>query len=193
MVVPRRPCRCPRAFSWLLESIARVCEIVAALCWTEGVEQAADGVPCGLRPCRAKPSAWRGRRRPNRQHVFDRVQVGAVGRQIEDAGAGCADGLGDACDLVRREVVHDHNVTGLELGSKELADISEKRLPVIGPSSTSGAMMPAERRPVRNVMAFQCPCGAASTRRSPRGLQHSGAPCWSWHPSRRGGQRRQGP
>src|SRR3954469_23044895 len=37
----------------------------------------------------------------------------------------------------------------------------------MGPSSTKGAMIPLARRPATKVVVFQCPCGAASTKRWP--------------------------
>jgi hypothetical protein len=45
-----------------------------------------------------------------REHLLDRVEVGAVGRQVKDAGAGSGDGFSNAGDLVRGEVIHDHHV-----------------------------------------------------------------------------------
>src|SRR4051812_12413983 len=47
----------------------------------------------------------------------------------------------------------------------------------MGPSSTKGAMIPLARRPATTVVVFQWPNGAASTRRSPLGLQEAGHRC----------------
>ena len=74
-------------------------------------------------------------------------------------------------DLVRRQIVEDHNVAGMERRHQELLDVSRKTSPVIGPSSTSGATMPVSRRPATKVVVRQWPCGALSTRRSLRGPQ----------------------
>src|SRR5690348_722195 len=61
--------------------------------------------------------------------VFDGIEVGAVGRQIEQPCACRFDGLANACDLVGGQIVHDDDVAGtqgrcqhlLAPGSKDLA------------------------------------------------------------------------
>jgi hypothetical protein len=55
------------------------------------------------------------------------VQIRAVGRQIEDRGAGRGDRLAHAIDLVRRQIVAHHDVTGFERGREALLDIGAKR------------------------------------------------------------------
>ncbi len=41
---------------------------------------------------------------------FDRVQIGTVGRQVEQAGAACLDRLANAGNLVRAQIIHDDDV-----------------------------------------------------------------------------------
>jgi len=58
--------------------------------------------------------------------AFDWVEIRAVGRQIGDHGIGCFDGFSDAGHLVRRLVVHDHDVGGLEGRRQRLLEPSEE-------------------------------------------------------------------
>ncbi len=55
-------------------------------------------------------------------------QVGAVGRQVAQFGAAFLDCLGDAVDLVSRQVVHDDDVAGRERGGEELLDPGTEQL-----------------------------------------------------------------
>lgn len=55
--------------------------------------------------------------------VFNRVEVGAVGREIEQRAAGGFYGLSDAICLVGRQVVHDDHVAGREGRHENLLDI----------------------------------------------------------------------
>jgi len=73
------------------------------------------------------------------EELFDGVQIGRVGRQIEHRGAGRGDGLPDPVDLVAAEVIEDGNVSGLERGAKELLDPSQEQLPVHGPVDDQGS------------------------------------------------------
>lgn len=54
---------------------------------------------------------------------FNRVEVGAVGREIEQRAAGGFYGLSDAICLVGRQVVHDDHVAGREGRHENLLDI----------------------------------------------------------------------
>ena len=47
--------------------------------------------------------------------------------------------------------------------------LTVRAVPLIGPSSTSGATTPSWRSPATKVVVFQWPCGTALTSRSPRG------------------------
>src|ERR1700761_217135 len=57
------------------------------------------------------------------EHQFNRVEIGAVGREVEDAGADGGDCLGDTRHLMCPEIIHDDDVARREHGSKELLDI----------------------------------------------------------------------
>src|ERR1700731_4257425 len=46
------------------------------------------------------------------KHLFDRIEVGAVGRQIAQRRAGSLDYLPDTSDFVRWQIVHDDNRAG---------------------------------------------------------------------------------
>jgi len=70
---------------------------------------------------------------------FDGIEVGAVRGQVAQARAGGLDRLSDAIDLVRRQIVHDHDVAWPQLGNERLFDIARKASPFIGPSRTMGA------------------------------------------------------
>jgi hypothetical protein len=61
------------------------------------------------------------------ESVLDRIEVGTVGREIEQLGAGRLDSSAYACAPVRSEVVHDDDVAGLELWNEDLIDIGLER------------------------------------------------------------------
>lgn len=58
--------------------------------------------------------------------LFDRIEIGAVGRQIEEPGAGCADRLPDSFVFVTAEVVEDDRVAMRQLWNKHLLNIGEE-------------------------------------------------------------------
>jgi hypothetical protein len=47
------------------------------------------------------------------------------------------DGLPNAADLVRRQIIHHHDIAGGEFGNEYLLDVSLNASPFIGPSSQS--------------------------------------------------------
>ena len=57
------------------------------------------------------------------EQLLDRVQIGAVGGQVEERGAGRGDRLADAIDPVRGQVVEHHDIARLERGRQELLHI----------------------------------------------------------------------
>lgn len=59
-------------------------------------------------------------------------EVGTVGRQVEQAGAGGLDRVTHASGLVGGQVVHDDDVAGLECRHQHLFDIGEKHIAVHG-------------------------------------------------------------
>ena len=65
--------------------------------------------------------------------LLDRVEIGAVGGQVEQTGSGVFDRRSDALDLVARQIVEDDDIAGLELGNKELLDLGAELLAVDRP------------------------------------------------------------
>ena len=87
--------------------------------WGEGVEQGSDFAPCGFGGsfrCLSQQVLELG------EHLFDRVQVGRVWRQVEQLGLRSADCLADGGALVAGQVVHDDDVTRCQCGHEELLD-----------------------------------------------------------------------
>src|SRR3712207_1712701 len=64
---------------------------------------------------------------------------------------------------------------GRSSGARNCSVQARNASPLIGPSSMSGATIPSWRNPARNVVVFQCPCGAEPTRRVPRRLRPQAA------------------
>jgi len=62
--------------------------------------------------------------------VFDRVEVGTVGRQVEKFGVLSLDRIPDAGDLVGGQVVHDDDIAWLQSRRQHLLDPSEKAFSV---------------------------------------------------------------
>jgi len=61
---------------------------------------------------------------------FDRIEVGRVGRQVAKGGTCCLNELTNAFDLVGRQVVHDHNLAGLELWAQHVFQIGQEHIPI---------------------------------------------------------------
>ena len=91
--------------------------------------------------------------------LLDRVEVGAVGRQVKDAGADSGDRGSDASDLVYRKIVHNDHVTGRERRRQELLDV--------------GAESGAGHRPVEDERSGDAGCAQA-------GNKGRGAPMAVW-------------
>ncbi len=70
--------------------------------------------------------------------------------------------------LVARQVVHDDDVTAVQIRQKDTGHIGEERIGVHRPSSTQGATMPVRRSPAVKVVVFQCPKGMPARNRCPR-------------------------
>ena len=62
--------------------------------------------------------------------LFDGVEVGAIGRQEPEAGAGGSDGGSHGLGLVTSEIVHDDDVARLEGSDQLLFDIGKEAGPV---------------------------------------------------------------
>jgi hypothetical protein len=74
------------------------------------------------------------------EELLDRVEVGAVGRQEEQLGAGLADCLAHGAPFVAAEIVHDDDVAGLQGGNEELLDIGEEASAVDRPVDHAGGI-----------------------------------------------------
>jgi hypothetical protein len=56
----------------------------------------------------------------------NRVEVGRVGRQVEQPGASRFDGGADRWAPVRGQVIHDHDIAAMQTGYQHLFDIGEE-------------------------------------------------------------------
>ena len=96
-------------------------EVIGAFGWFEGVEAAADGVAEVVDAARAvatEQCLQLG------EDLRDRIEIGALGRQVGELGALGLDGFAAAGDLVGGEVVHDDDVAGGERRREGLLDPS---------------------------------------------------------------------
>ena len=87
--------------------------------------------------------------------VFDRIEVGTVGRQLAEFGTAGFNSLPDTCDFVGGQIVHDDDVVGAQRWRKHLLDPGRKDSPSIGPSRSIGATKPASVKPLTKVVVFQ--------------------------------------
>ena len=62
--------------------------------------------------------------------LLDRVQIRAVGWQVEQPGAGGFDCLADPGDLVGAQIVHDDDVATHQRGNQSLLDLGEEQFAV---------------------------------------------------------------
>jgi hypothetical protein len=87
---------------------------------------------------------------------LDRVEVWRVRRQIEQGCSGLADEIFHARDLVRSEVIQNHNLAGLELRAENLLQVSEKDIAIGGsfdhpsanPTGSTDGTQNSQRAPV---------------------------------------------
>ena len=125
-----------------------------------------DDVVERARPCRPQEGFQL------REREFDRIEIGAVGRQELEARAPLFHGCTDLRLFVRRQVVEHDHVTGLERGRQDLLDIGEERQIVDRPIKHRRRVEPVEaqadhdgvRLPMtaRRVIAQPCPPRAAA-------------------------------
>ena len=127
------------------------------------------------------------------EELLDRVQIGTVGRQVEDGCAGRGERLADAVDPVRRQVVEHHDGARCEQWRQEAAP---HRRVMPGWSSAiqhrrgHDAGLPQPGDEGRGApMAVRPGC----TRRRAARLRPSAAPCWWRCRSRRGRRTVPGP
>ena len=153
-------------------AIAGVVEEVAAFVGGEGVDEAADAVP------ERREGAFGGLAQQGLEFgegELDRVEVGRIGRQLEQAGAGCLDGVADAGDLVRGEIVHDDDVARPQRRRQAAADVGaedgagHRPIDDEGGGEAAGAPCGDERRPLPMAvghLADQPPAAAAAAPRA---------------------------
>ena len=101
--------------------VSGVSEVIAAFLWREAIEQVANRVPEVID---GSLGGFSEERLELGEYLFDRVEVGRIGRQVNQTGANRFDGLADALDLVGREVVHDDNISSFQGRGEHLFDIS---------------------------------------------------------------------
>ena len=77
-------------------------------------------------------------------HVFNRIVVRRIGRQIKEAGTGCLNGFAHALDFVGSQIIHDDHISFLERRPQALADPSQKHLPIHRPLKEPRGASPAQ-------------------------------------------------
>ena len=87
--------------------------------------------------------------------IFDRIEVGTVGRQITELGAAGFNSLSDAGHLVGGQIVHDDDVAWRKVGANICSTQARKHSPSIGPSRSIGATKPVSVSPPTKVTVFQ--------------------------------------
>ena len=73
-----------------------------------------------------------------REPEFDRIQVGALRRQVPELRARRLDPLADALDVMGGQVIHHDDVAGLERRDEDLIEVGEKTVPVHRPLEQPG-------------------------------------------------------
>ncbi len=95
--------------------------------WTDGWEQFRDGlVECSCCSCLGGAELLF----EFGPGFFDRIQIGGVGRQIEQRGSHAFDPLPDPSDFVRTEVVHDDDLACLKLRAEHMVEVGKEDLRV---------------------------------------------------------------
>ena len=103
--------------------IAASSGIIGALDWGELFDEAADSIPeCIDGAC----SGGAQETFELAEGEFDRIEIGTVGRQVEDGSAAGVDCLTHADDLVAGEIVQDDDITWPQYGCEHLLDIGEE-------------------------------------------------------------------
>lgn len=101
-------------------AIAGVIEVIAAFFGGESIDQATDAVPEGGN------GAFGGFAQHGFQlgeGLFDRVEVGGIGRQVDQPRPGCFDRVLDAGNLVGGEIIHDHEIARAECRRQDLPHV----------------------------------------------------------------------
>jgi len=102
-------------------------EEVGTFVWGDCLKECADLFPESWK------SAFRGFAKQSlelREHHFDRIEIGGIGWEIEQSCAGRFDRLPHACNLVRRQIVHDDDISCTQGRNKTCAEIGQEHIPV---------------------------------------------------------------
>ncbi len=78
-----------------------------------------------------------------RPSLFDGVEVGRIGRQADQAGTGGSDEFPHPSHFVRRQIVHDHHLSGMQTRAQPLFQISQEDIPVGGRFNRHGGLQAA--------------------------------------------------
>jgi len=109
-------------------------EIVSTLGGGKEGQTRADGVPEFLH---GAPTRGAEQRFQLREPQLNRIQIGAVGRQVPKLRARRLDPLAHALDVMGTQVVHHDDVVGPERGDEDLIEVGEKTVPVHRPIEQS--------------------------------------------------------
>ncbi len=123
--------------------------------------------------------AWRNRALSVSKTFFDWIEVGAVGRQVEQAYTCSFDHLADPWSLGAGHVVHDNDGAWRKVGDEDLLDLDFDGIAINRSVEDPGAMMPLQVIPATKVVVFQWPRGI------PTDSGRSSGPYWSRPRSRR--------
>ena len=94
-----------------------------------------------------------------RKRELDRIQIGTIGGQKDEARSARLDRGSDRRLFVRRQVVHDDHVARPEAGGQDLIDVGLERGLSTGPSKTAGACNPSRPSATMTVWVCQWPHG----------------------------------
>jgi len=97
---------------------------LAHSCGGESVDEFADARPDGVDGALV---GFAQQRFQFGEDLLDRIEVGAVGRQEHESGAGAPDRGANRPALVAAQIVHDDDVAGRERGDQHLLDIGQER------------------------------------------------------------------
>ena len=105
-------------------------EVVGAFGGGEFVEELTDAIPEGVDRALGRSSEESFE---FGEGELDRVQVGRVGWEIEEAGAGSLDALAHAGDFVSGEIVDDDDVAGRQARDEAAIEVGEEDIAVHRP------------------------------------------------------------
>ena len=129
-------------------------DVVGAFGRCEALKERADALPSGVN---GALGGFAQHRFELGEDLLDWVEIGTVGRQEEQLGAGGADGSTPGFAFVTAEIVNNDDVAGIECRHEQLLDIGQEALAVFGPSITQGASIRSARNAARKVSVRQRP------------------------------------